>query len=149
MESHTTSHITESTKMPNKKNSTISRQQVPLIDSLRSNSSHEESNPQKRTPPWQSRMEGLAGKYYGTPSMLKTAPLANIHMAQANENRTPVTDVTFFEPDDRDGVRVRVGVEVRVRVRVRVMVRVRVRDRVRVRVRIRVRVVVWLGLGQE
>ena len=26
------------------------------------------------------------GKYYGTPSMLKTALLANIHMAQANEN---------------------------------------------------------------
>jgi hypothetical protein len=36
--------------------------------------------------------------------MLKTAPLANIHMAQANEIRTPVTDVNFFEPDDRDGV---------------------------------------------
>jgi len=44
------------------------------------------------------------GKYYGTPSMLKAAPLANIHMAQANEIRTPVTDVKFFEPDDRDGV---------------------------------------------
>jgi len=44
------------------------------------------------------------GKYYGTPSMLKSAPLANIHMAQANEIRTHVTDVTFFEPDDRDGV---------------------------------------------
>ncbi len=44
------------------------------------------------------------GKYYGTPSMLKAAPLANIHMAQANEIRTPVTDITFFEPDDRDGV---------------------------------------------
>ena len=44
------------------------------------------------------------GKYYGTPSMLKAAPLANIHMAQANEIRTPVTDVNFFEPDDRDGV---------------------------------------------
>jgi hypothetical protein len=44
------------------------------------------------------------GKYYGTPFMLKAAPLANIHMAQANENQTPVTDVTFFEPDDRDGV---------------------------------------------
>jgi hypothetical protein len=44
------------------------------------------------------------GKYYGTPSMLKAAPLANIYMAQANENRTPVTDVTFFEPDHRDGV---------------------------------------------
>jgi hypothetical protein len=36
--------------------------------------------------------------------MLKAAPLANIYMAQANENRTPVTDVTFFEPDHRDGV---------------------------------------------
>ncbi len=57
--------------------------------------------------------------------MLKTAPLANIHMAQANENRTPVTAVTFFEPDERDGVRVRVGVKVRVRARVRVRVRVR------------------------
>ena len=44
------------------------------------------------------------GKYYGTPSMLKTAPLANIYMAQANKNRTPVTNVTFFEPDHRDGV---------------------------------------------
>jgi hypothetical protein len=44
------------------------------------------------------------GKYYGTPSMLKAAPLANIYMAQANENRTPVTNVTFFEPDHRDGV---------------------------------------------
>ena len=49
-------------------------------------------------------------KYYSTPSMLKTAPLANIYMAQANENWTPVTDVIFFEPDDRDGVRVRVRV---------------------------------------
>ncbi len=39
------------------------------------------------------------GKYYGTSSMLKTATLANIHMAPANENRTPVTDVTFFEPE--------------------------------------------------
>ena len=47
-------------KMPNKKNSTISRQQVPLVDSLRRNSSHEESNPQKRSPPWQSRTPGLA-----------------------------------------------------------------------------------------
>ncbi len=44
------------------------------------------------------------GKYYGTPSMLKAAPLANIYMEQANENRTPVTDVTFFGPDHRDGV---------------------------------------------
>jgi len=25
-------------------------------------------------------------------------------MAQANEIQTPVTDVAFFEPDDRDGV---------------------------------------------
>jgi hypothetical protein len=44
------------------------------------------------------------GRYDGTPSMLKAAPLANIYMAQANENWTPVTDVTFFEPDHRDGV---------------------------------------------
>jgi hypothetical protein len=44
------------------------------------------------------------GKYYGTPSMFKAAPLANIYMAQANENRTPVTDVTFFKPDNRDGM---------------------------------------------
>ena len=44
------------------------------------------------------------GKYYGTPILLKAAPLANIHMAQANEIRTHVTDVAFFEPDDRDGV---------------------------------------------
>jgi len=44
------------------------------------------------------------GKYDGTPSMLKAAPLANINMAQANETRTPVTDVSFFEPEDRDGV---------------------------------------------
>ena len=36
--------------------------------------------------------------------MLKTAPLANIHMAHTNEIQTPVTDVAFFEPDDRDGV---------------------------------------------
>ena len=41
--------------------------------------------------------------------MLKTAPLANIHMAQANENWTHVTDVTFFEPYNMDGVTVRVG----------------------------------------
>ena len=57
------------------------------------------------------------GQYYGTPSMLKTAPLANIHMAQANENLTPVTEVTFFQPEDRDGVRVRDRVRDRVRVR--------------------------------
>jgi hypothetical protein len=44
------------------------------------------------------------GKYYGTPSLLKSAPLANIHMAQANEIITHVSDVAFFEPDDRDGV---------------------------------------------
>jgi hypothetical protein len=49
--------------------------------------------------------------------MLKTAPLANIHMAQANENLTPVTEVTFFQPEDRDGVRVRDRVRDRVRVR--------------------------------
>jgi hypothetical protein len=38
-------------------------------------------------------------------------------MAQANENLTPVTEVTFFQPEDRDGVRVRVRVRDRVRVR--------------------------------
>jgi hypothetical protein len=32
-------------------------------------------------------------KYFGTPSMLKAAPLANIHMVQASEHRIPVTHV--------------------------------------------------------
>ncbi len=36
--------------------------------------------------------------------MFKAAPLANIYMAQANENQTPVTNVTFLEPDHRDEV---------------------------------------------
>jgi hypothetical protein len=44
------------------------------------------------------------GKYFGTPSMLKAAPLANIHMAQASEHRIPVTHVKYFAPDNRKGV---------------------------------------------
>ncbi len=36
--------------------------------------------------------------------MLKAAPLANIHMAQAIEHRIPVTHVKYFVPDDRKGV---------------------------------------------
>jgi len=44
------------------------------------------------------------GRYYATTSMLKTSPLANIHMAKADGIRTPVTDVSFFEPTHRDGV---------------------------------------------
>jgi hypothetical protein len=44
------------------------------------------------------------GKYFGTPSMLKAAPLANIHMTQASEHRIPVTHVTYFVPDNRKGV---------------------------------------------
>jgi hypothetical protein len=44
------------------------------------------------------------GKHFGTPSMLKAAPLANIHMAQASEHRIPVTHVKYFAPDDRKGV---------------------------------------------
>jgi hypothetical protein len=44
------------------------------------------------------------GKYFGTPSMLKAAPLANIHMAQASEHRIPVTHVKYFAPEDRKGV---------------------------------------------
>ncbi len=44
------------------------------------------------------------GKYFGTPSMLKAAPLANIHMAQASEHRIPVTHVKYFVPDDTKGV---------------------------------------------
>jgi len=43
-------------------------------------------------------------KYYATTSMLKTAPLANIHMAKEDEILTKVTDVSFFEPTHRDGV---------------------------------------------
>ncbi len=41
---------------------------------------------------------------FGTNSTFKAAPLANINMAQANEVRTPVTHVKYFEPDDRPGV---------------------------------------------
>jgi hypothetical protein len=44
------------------------------------------------------------GKYFGTLSMLKAAPLANIHMAQACEHRIPVTHVKYFVLDDRKGV---------------------------------------------
>ncbi len=44
------------------------------------------------------------GKYFGTPSMLKAASLANMHMAQADEHRIPVTHVKYFVPDDRKGV---------------------------------------------
>jgi hypothetical protein len=33
--------------------------------------------------------------------MLKAAPLANIHMAQASEHRIPVTHVKYFAPDNR------------------------------------------------
>ncbi len=36
--------------------------------------------------------------------MLKAAPLANIHMAQASEHQIPVTHVKYFAPDDRKGV---------------------------------------------
>jgi hypothetical protein len=36
--------------------------------------------------------------------MLKAAPLANIHMAQASEHQIPVTHVNYFVPDDRKGV---------------------------------------------
>jgi hypothetical protein len=35
------------------------------------------------------------GKYFGTPSMLKAVPLANLHMAQASEHRIPVTHVNY------------------------------------------------------
>jgi hypothetical protein len=44
------------------------------------------------------------GKYFGTSSTLKAASLANINMAQANEERRPVTHVKHFEPDNRIGV---------------------------------------------
>ena len=44
------------------------------------------------------------GKYYATTSMLKSAPLANIHMANEDEILTNITDVSFFEPTHRDGV---------------------------------------------
>ncbi len=35
--------------------------------------------------------------------MLKAAPLANIHMAQASEHQIPVTHVKYFVPDNRKG----------------------------------------------
>ena len=44
------------------------------------------------------------GKYYATTSMLKSAPLANIHMTNEDEILTNITDVSFFEPTHRDGV---------------------------------------------
>jgi hypothetical protein len=44
------------------------------------------------------------GKYYATTSMMKSAPLANIHMANEDEILTNITDVSFFEPTHRDGV---------------------------------------------
>jgi hypothetical protein len=44
------------------------------------------------------------GKYYATTSMMKPAPLANIHMAKEDEILTNITDVSFFEPTHRDGV---------------------------------------------
>jgi hypothetical protein len=44
------------------------------------------------------------GRYYATTAMLKTSPLANINMAKADGIKTPVTDVSFFEPTHRDGV---------------------------------------------
>jgi hypothetical protein len=36
------------------------------------------------------------GKYYATTSMMKPAPLANIHMANEDEILTKVTDVSFL-----------------------------------------------------
>jgi hypothetical protein len=36
------------------------------------------------------------GKYFGTPSLLKAALLANIHMAQASEHRIPVTHINIL-----------------------------------------------------
>ena len=44
------------------------------------------------------------GKYYATTSVMKPAPLANIHMANEDEILTKITDVSFFEPTHRDGV---------------------------------------------
>jgi len=45
------------------------------------------------------------GRYYATTaSMLKASPLANINMAKADGIKTPVSDVSFFEPTHRDGV---------------------------------------------
>jgi hypothetical protein len=44
------------------------------------------------------------GKYFGTNSTFKAAPLANINTAQKNEVRTPVTHVKYFESDNRPGV---------------------------------------------
>ena len=44
------------------------------------------------------------GRYYATSTYLRTSPLANINMAKADGIKTPVTDVSFFEPTHRDGV---------------------------------------------
>jgi hypothetical protein len=44
------------------------------------------------------------GNYFDTPFMLKAAPLASIHMAQASEHLIPVTHVKYFAPDNRKGV---------------------------------------------
>jgi hypothetical protein len=44
------------------------------------------------------------GKYYATTSIMKHAPLANIHMVDEDEIVTNIKDVSFFEPTHRDGV---------------------------------------------
>ncbi len=44
------------------------------------------------------------GKYYATTSVMKPAPLVNIHMANENDILTKITDASFFEPTHRDGV---------------------------------------------
>jgi hypothetical protein len=44
------------------------------------------------------------GRYYATSTYLRSSPLANINMAKADGIKTPVTDVSFFEPLHRDGV---------------------------------------------
>ena len=44
------------------------------------------------------------GRYYATSTYLRSSPLANINMAKADGIKTPVTDVSFFEPTHRDGV---------------------------------------------
>ena len=43
-------------------------------------------------------------RYYATLTYLRSSPLANINMAKADGIKTPVTDVSFFEPLHRDGV---------------------------------------------
>jgi len=44
------------------------------------------------------------GRYNATTYMLKTSSLANINMSKADGIKTPVTDVSFFDPTHRDGV---------------------------------------------